>query len=384
MVVSPDGTVLRRRNLAPSRTALRNVENRINPMRGHNVGIEIDGVLLWGGAIILWFFVVKALDYTRAGDFKIYYAESFVLSQRGNPYSKGALSVVERQFHSAIDRGTDPPTFLILIESLAYFHQRTAFLIWTALNLLCGTIAVLLLIYSLGSNLSNLTKWMLLLSAILLFIPFSINIELGQSKLIVLLFLVLTGLFIEQEREALAGAALAIASLLRVFPLLLLCYFLARRLSRGFWYAIASLIIGGVATTTWLGLDRTIDFFRALPYLTAARWSHHEQNLALDAIIARIPWGFQGFAKGPLQQLSVLLIKCSVLALTLRCSFPSEASEGDMDGRLFSLWVVTALVLLPIIWRHDLVFLLIAFANQISAWVRGHSSSRVLVAAFVS
>jgi hypothetical protein len=363
------------------------MKNRIDMMRGRNVGIKIigikiSGVLLWGAAIILWFNVVKTLDYTKAVDFGTYYSESLVLSQHGNPYSKGALSV--REFHSAIDRSTDPPTFLILVEPLAYLHQRTAFLIWTGSNLLSGTIAVFLLIYSLGSNLSNLMKWMLLFPAALLFIPFSINIELGQSKLIVLLFLVLTGLFIKQGREALAGIALAIASLLRVFPVLLICYFFARRLSRGYWYAIASLIVGGVATMAWLGVDRTFDFFRALPYLTSSQWSHQEQNLALVAIIARIPWGAQGFANSSLQQLFSLMIQFSVLALTLWCSLRSDRSKGDMDERLFSLWVVTSLVLLPIIWRYDLVFLLIPFANQTSAWIRGRSSTRVLIAVAVS
>jgi hypothetical protein len=382
-LAKPHSCLTTRKACSP-RARVTDVENRINPMRDNTVAITIGGVLLLGMAVVLWFIVLKTLDYTKAADFETYYAESLVLSQRGNPYSKGTLSILERQFHSAIDRATDPPTFLILIEPLSYFRRPTAFLIWSGLNLICGTIAVFLLIYSLGPNLSNLTKWMLLFPATLLFIPFSINIELGQSKLIVLLLLVLTELFIKQKREAAAGVALAFGSLLRVFPVLLLCYFFTRRLSRAFWYAIASLIIGGIATMACLGPDRTIDFFRALPYLTAAQWSRQEQNLALVAIITRITWGIQGFANGSLQQLSVLLIQFSVLALTLWCSLRSEPSKGDIDGRLFSLWVVTALVLLPIIWRYDLVFLLIAFANQISAWIRGRSSTRVLIAMVVS
>jgi len=72
------------------------------------------------------------------------------------------------------------------------------------------------------------------------------------------------------------------------------------------------------------------------------------------------------------------------LILTLQVTATTKAPLRDPEWRLFSLWVTTALMLLPVAWQYDLVVLLIPFLGIASAVVCGRTSLRALVAAVFS
>jgi hypothetical protein len=73
-----------------------------------------------------------------------------------------------------------------------------------------------------------------------------------------------------------------------------------------------------------------------------------------------------------------------VLAVTTRATLMVPAHENDPGNRLFSLWVATAILLLPVAWDYDLTLMLIPFAQLTILAVRGEASRRAIAMAVVS
>ncbi len=70
-------------------------------------------------------------------------------------------------------------------------------------------------------------------------------------------------------------------------------------------------------------------------------------------------------------------------ALGARATLIRKAGD-DPDWRLFSLWVVTSMMLSPTMWLHVLVLLLLPFIQLVSAFSRNRASRRALDMAVVS
>jgi hypothetical protein len=66
----------------------------------------------------------------------------------------------------------------------------------------------------------------------------------------------------------LAGFALALAALLRIFPLAMAGYLVLQQRSRTFAYVIVGLLAGGLLTIAFIGLNNCISFFASLLFLT--------------------------------------------------------------------------------------------------------------------
>src|SRR4029077_18254772 len=81
----------------------------------------------------------------------------------------------------------------------------------------------------------------------------------------------------------------------------------------------------------------------------------------------------------------VIEVACelTLLGLTLLMS-KSQADSTDPDLRVFSLWIVTTILLAPTAWLHYLVLLFIPYAQIISASASGCSSSQSLRTAVAS
>jgi hypothetical protein len=184
-----------------------------------------------------------------------------------------------------------------------------------------------------------------------------------------------------------AGATLAIAVLLRIFPVIMFGYLLVRRRWRALGFALATLAIGSAITVALVGLRTTLDFRIAIAFVTGGGWLIRSANVALHAFIARM---FVYSAGLPLSETlnrarQILEVACelALLALTITISIAPRDSP-DSDSRAFSLWIVTTILLAPTAWPHYLVLLFIPFAQIISASAAGRASSRSLRTAYAS
>src|SRR5208282_217234 len=99
-----------------------------------------------------------------------------------------------------------------------------------------------------------------LVSLAILYLPITDNLVFAQTQIAILLLLTLFMRWMASGRFALAGSVVALAGLLKVFPIILVGYLLARRQWKAILYAGLVLVVGGLLTLGLIGVGRTLEF----------------------------------------------------------------------------------------------------------------------------
>jgi len=326
-------------------------------------------------------------DRATQEDFAVYYFLAQELRHHINPYS---INVIDQGRLSGLNihgivRATDPPTFLVAIMGpLTLLPLHTAYWIWQCANMACLIAAMCLLI---GPR-SALPIWVkfTLAGLVALYPPVASHFWFGQSKFILLLLLVLMMRSLKRDRAAIAGSALALATLMRVFPIVMSGYLVLTRKWRALGCTVAALIFGAAVTLAFAGFSNCLDFIRTLPSIGNASWNTIQRDLAASVFISRQLRAWfpnAGLALGSLSLLLMLVVDLLVLTATTLATLALPARE-DPDSRIFSLWVATAVFLLPVAWDYDLTLMLIPFSQLAVVAARGAASRRAIAMAVLS
>ena len=327
--------------------------------------------------LMLWGEISAPLD---PEDFGIYYLSAQLLHHGANPYLTDLGPPAARLgFDPGVaTRATDPPAFLLAVEPLTMLPLEASQRVWFAINLGALLLAIFLLLGREESGLTGTTALSLAVLA-LLFPPVGNNLVDGQSKTQILLLLVIMIRMLDRKRERAAGLMLAAAGLLRVFPLLLLGYFLIRRRWRVVTYTIVGLAVGGLVTMFAAGVSNSLAFlFHAPAFLTRPEFLSNPCNISINAVISRGFW----FVYGPILdwwprlacRAAVVAADLAIFALVARAT-PSPRHD-DHDWRALSLWTLAAVTLTPTAWFFDLSLMLIPFLLMASAVAKGTVSGR--------
>jgi hypothetical protein len=303
-----------------------------------------------------------------------------VLRHGQNPYTTDLLPIAKQL---GLEKGyilhaNDPPTFLITFEPLTLLSVHRAYWAWQAINLAAFAMSLILLFAPRYSGLSRPTALSLAALAIL-YPPVGNNLALAQSKLILLFLLAAMIRCMERGRDAVAGLMLAAASLLRLFPLLLVLYLLLRRRWRMLAYTIAGITIGALLTVVVAGVSITQGFFASISLLTSQTWLSSNSNISLEAFVSRTFWDLLGNSGGQLDLVRRICVRVAdivVLYFVVKAT-PLDSTQ-DQDWRVLSLWIVASVMLSPTAWFHYLLLMLIAVAQIASAARRGRISDRAL------
>jgi len=308
-------------------------------------------------------------------DFSHYYVSALMMRQGFDPYTTNLRPLAEsiRLNVADINIGTYPPTFMLCFEPLTLLPPLPAYWLWIAMNVLFLAIALYLLLDGLPTD----TDLRLALVALaILYFPISDNICYAQTQILILLLLILFIRWVGAGRDALAGSILALAGLLKVFPIILIGYLLLRRLYKPVIYTAVASIAGGVVTLALVGVDRSLHFVQALPFLTSRHWLSSSYNVALGAMVSRLFWWI-GVADPRVEfarRVAVVMAELALFALTARATLRSSKLSDRSDERIIALWVVTAVLLSPTAWIHYLVLLLIPYAVLTRERLRGAAS----------
>lgn len=323
-------------------------------------------------------------------DFSIYYCSALTLRQGGNPYHTDmrALARSLGLEQGYVDQTNDPPTFLLGLEPLGLLSPHHAYWAWQVLNAAAFAAALYLLLWPGYSGLSG-SMALALAGFAILFPPVGNNFAIAQSKMLALLPLAAMLRLMERRRDGLAGIMLALAGLIRVFPLLLGGYLLLTRRWRVLGYTVGATLVGAILTLVLMGVDNSLGFFSVVGSLGTERWLSETSNISLAAFISRILWTLSGGAHGSLLELArrTSIVGADLLVLYLVVRATGFSGGEDRDGRAFSLWVVAAVMLSPTAWFHYMLLLLIPFAQAASAANRGAVSARaiwMMVAAYLA
>lgn len=237
--------------------------------------------LSWIPVIILWIvfiIAVYALSLHSASGLKAFQV-----------YYESAKSLV--QDNEQIYQGTNgwiylyPPLLSqLLMPIAASMDYQTASNLWLSINiaLLITTLAILN-----RYTPPKWSKWMWSLP--ILFIPVWQAMYIGQITIVMLALLTYVWVAIREGRPRLAGGLLALAAWIKVFPAILVIYFLWKRN----WQVIRGVIIAGLALVLLQvaisGPDLVVAFFDVLYQLTSnGQPSATFENMSIFGFASRL------------------------------------------------------------------------------------------------
>lgn len=337
----------------------------------------------------LWYAVDglrTARGFDRA-DFSCYYLWARAARENRNPYTVDfePMAAALHLHTDGMDHADYPPTFILLFEPLTLLSPRSAYRVWTGLNVAALAAALLLLLG--GDSGLDLRLKLALAALAILYYPIRIHFNWGQTQLVLLLMLLLAGRWLERGREAAAGLILAIAGLLKIFPLFIVGYLLVERRWRALFFTGVGLALGAAATVALIGLPSSLAFGARLANVTNGQWlAIHEKTdsvelVSLGIFVSRLFAGVTGAHPGSAldwgRPLTVMLAAVALVGMTVHATLARPAGR-NRSRRCFALWIVMAALLSPTAWLHYMVLLLVPYAELAVAVNRGEASWRAI------
>jgi hypothetical protein len=300
-----------------------------------------------------------------------------MLREHHNPYISDIRPTAEAL---GLDTGairvcSDPPLYTLLFEPLTLMPRRIAYWTWIGLNTLALVVSLSILLAS-----CRLSRYSILAFTALSIMsaPIANHFYYSQSKLLILLILVFAMRWLRTGYDAAGGIMIALAVLVRIYPIALVGFLLLRGRWRSLAYSAIALAIGAVATIAIVGRADATGFVLSLGSLTEHLWQSYTTNVAISSFTWRwVPRVFGDRSTAGLDVLRwgiVVAVQLGVLALTTYATLTSPKGSGH-DMRLYSLWIVTAVLVSPVAWISDLVLLLIPFALIVEAAACGNAPS---------
>jgi Glycosyltransferase family 87 len=339
-------------------------------------------VPLWAAVVISVVILIAALPgRANKWDYSIYYSSALAMREGMNPYTTDLTPLAQSLGFELgkINHATDPPTFVMCFVPLTLLAPRPGFYVWTAINAGAFLVALVLL-FKWTAGLGR-DPALAIAAVAILFPPVIDHLVFGQNKMLVLLMFVLTLRWMERGRDAAAGMMLAFATLLRAFPLLLVGYLILMKRWRVVAYTMAGLAAGGLLTLALAGAGSTLSFVLAPTYLTEQWRQALPGNIALGPTVSRMFWYFFGVHLGATLDWTRKAVswgsELGLLALTVKATVARPSSD-DPDGRLFILWIMTAILVSPTSWFYYLVLLAIPMVRLSAAAANERTSRRAL------
>jgi hypothetical protein len=362
-------------------------------MHGKTIGLTC--ALRVGMPIILWCaillfassFVPSLRSRAIRNDFAIYYVSALELRDRIDPYSTDFAPTAHRAGLEIKDirKCTEPPLFLALFAPLTRFAPLTAYTIWQAINFVSLGGALILLLKG-ESGISGPFAWTFAALAFT-YPPVLSHFWYGQSKLPILLMLAIVAHLLARGFDAAAGLILAFAGLLRIYPFVLAGYLVLERRWRAFAYMALGAAIGVIGAVALVGPGNCLSFIRGLSYYLSVNQlitkSGDNAPLAFATRLGHLPQPAHALIALLGEHWLLTAINLVLLILTTRATLLRHAGD-DQELRIFSLWVMTAIILPPVSWDYDMTLILIPFLGIAMAASDGRASYRAIGMAVAS
>lgn len=319
-------------------------------------------------------------------DFSHYYTSSYMLRRGMDPYAADLVPIARALGFETPDvtHATNPPTLVLLLEPLTLFRPHVAYWIWFAMNVGFLGVFVALAITEFGVNAR--AGWALACLT-LMYPPLATHFHYAQAQILILVALMLAIRFLRRGYDAAAGAMVALAVLVKIFPIFMAGYFIARRRWKALGYMALWGAIGAALTIWATGVDTCVSFIKASALITSPHWLAQSGNTSINGLIMR-SIGFaiaEGASRNWLLAMRplVICVELGVFAITVLVSAHAEGGHR-VEASAFALWVVATIMLAPTAWLHYFVLLLIPLWQIAASAVDGRASRHVLWTAAAS
>jgi len=320
-------------------------------------------------------------------DFSSFYVWGAALRRHINPYTAN-LDPLARELGVFIKAGTKtnyPPTFILLWEPLTFLGPATAYWLWIALSsaFLAGT---LMLLFGRRSGLPS-TVALELAALAILYEPLKIHFYFAQVQILILFLVAAAMAQLERGRDGSAGMLLALAALLKAYPLALGAYLILTRKWRGAAFMTLGLLVGFAITLAIVGLPG-LGFFGSSSLSMSLHLAGAGRRLlptvSVNGTLARM---FLYSHLTPIhdiaRQVLMTAVYVLVLALTVLATL-SSVTDPRRSKQAFGLWVTAMVLLTPTAWIHYMVLLLAPLALLAEAVLNGEASKAAVLCGVAS
>jgi glycosyl transferase family 87 len=252
-----------------------------------------------------------------------------------------------------------PPPFVIWFSPLSAFSQPVAYWIWQSTQVAAFISAIVLIIRETARRLT-IARLALVVGLIALALPYFFTSTLYESEPTALLLVLLVAAWrlARHQRPVAAGLMLAMATVLKVYPVAAGGYFLFRRRLRVVFAGAAWTIAIVVMTDPRRWLNSASH--GAGPYFKSLAWASDGRAISIPLNTYAALTCFAGNAPTAL-----LLTASSIMGIILLASAAlttwRAADAVEIDGMAFGLWMAVMLLLCPLTWNHEITLILPAY-----------------------
>lgn len=334
-------------------------------MRGNRIVKIIAGIML------AFFLLYRAvLFYFQAfhgfaWDYSVNWTAALALREGVSLYDRAALhqlavshidSGAQALFNGRFTSFVGLPTTAIAHLPFSYLPYETSALCYRLLALLAMVMSIVLTGLALPAALRT-RAWLVGVLCLLSWNAFPLSLQLGQVDAWVMLALAIAVLAVSRLRWTLAGAAMAVAVLLKISPLWLLLFCLLKR-QWSVMLAASACLAAGVALACLPQQGADLQQFVSVVLPSLGDSPLHVQNQALGAVLARL-------ATPDTQLLSFAVgigwwktVGAGIAALLLAVLYRTTRSTALQAGELVAV-ILLALLAGPLTWDHYLSWAII-------------------------
>ena len=195
------------------------------------------------------------------------------------------------------------------------------------------------------------------------FRPLADTIAFGQIDLVLLFVLTAALWALREGRDGLAGALVALGALFKLYPVVLLAFFVLKRRWAGLWgFALGMLLCNGVAIAAMGWELHRVYLFEVLPKIGGTTaWVENQTLSGFIARLAASPMSATIFQHQPLQLLGMALSAATALVVCGLALIPTDR-RSPAFALQYGLFLLLMVLCVPAAWMHYETLLVIPFA----------------------
>jgi hypothetical protein len=268
------------------------------------------------------------------------------------------------------DLNTHPPFSVLLTLPFGRLDYPDAVLAWN----LCGLPFLVLSLWLVRRQLHLAPMWWAPIAAVpvlLICYPFEQQIEQGQLNCLLMFLVTASWAADRSDRPVWAGIAAGLAMAVKLFPGLLLIYFLLRRRWVAAAVMLGTFLLANLATVAVLGLATYQTYLRDILPAATVKGRTGWPNASITGIWWKLfgtlpPEYHPLWYNEPLARAGVIVCSALLFALLARATWRARTpADGE---HAFAATVVAMLLLSISAWEHYFLVLLVPLALL---WVRG-------------
>jgi hypothetical protein len=326
--------------------------------------------------------IIEPMQNWQADDLAINYSAATVLRSGGFIYDAHALRAMHEErigpvgnLYSALFLTyNNTPATALLFAPLSLLTFRTAQVVFVIVNNALYLLGIVLTLYVLRAGPIEVFLG-ILLSTVLFFYAVRQTFGLGQMNGLVVFLLAVALALAVQEHDRWSGAVIAVAAVLKISPILLLGFFIARRHGQG----VLGALIAGVALLALMLIftgGNTLAHFVTQVLPAVGRGSAAFPNQSLLGALYRwvVPAADMLSAEGPgdypLVRAMWLLLSIGVGIITLWFVARAQLVGRAQNAVGFGIFIVAGLLVGGLSWDHYLLWLSVPICALIVDWFR--------------